>query len=169
MVQELSKLIFGDTQVGYRESIRNIPSERTELLTLEAKSIEEDKAPKKSAECDGFLAFLELFVVKCVVETANIVTQALGWLSSDLDRVLYNSNRELIAGHSCKPNTELTVGVTNNFLNETVKQRQESGRQMAILKNNPSLCLLSLFDFTDSFWCLTLTERERLELDLLEL
>lgn len=40
---------------------------------------------------------------------------------------------------------------------------------MAILKNNPSLGFLSPLDFSNSLGCLTLAQRERLELNLLKI
>lgn len=60
VIDELEKLIFGDSQVRYRELIRNVPAEWTELSAFEDKCVEEAKTPQQTSENDRFFAVVKL-------------------------------------------------------------------------------------------------------------
>jgi hypothetical protein len=60
LVQEEQELLFRDTQITHGERVRDVPSKRAELSTLENQGIEEAKPVEESLESLWLVAVVEL-------------------------------------------------------------------------------------------------------------
>jgi len=95
-VEELEELILTDAQVRRRELVGDVPAEWSKLTSLQTQSVEEAKTPKEAAESDWLVIAIKFFVGDLHEAATNVVTETLRWLSSNLNRVLHNGDRELV-------------------------------------------------------------------------
>jgi len=99
LIQEEHQLLLGDTQVRHSEGVLNIPTEGSELSTLQNKGIEEAKTVEQTLECFRLFALVELLVSDVVlVRTNQVVSDSIRRLKSSLDGVLDDGHRELVRG-----------------------------------------------------------------------
>lgn len=158
VVQELHELILGNSQIGGRELIPDVPSKRSELSTLKDEGVEEAKSPQESTKNLRLLAVLEYVVSERLVGLDDVVLKSLGRLRGSLDGVLHNSDWEPVRGHRGEPDSEGRVVVPLNLFDQGVESRHEGGSQMAVLENDPLANLLSSLDCLDGLISLTLSK-----------
>jgi len=133
-VKEEHELLLGDTQVGHSERVLNVPSEGTELSTLQDQGVEEAETVEEALESLRLLTLIELSVGDVIlVSTDQVISHSIWRLKGSLDGVLYDSHRELVRGEGGKPETETTVLIRLGVINNTIENRHERRSQMAIL------------------------------------
>jgi hypothetical protein len=125
VIEEHHELSLRDRQIRVTELVGNVPSERSELSSLEDQSVEEAKTPHESFISLRLVAGLELVGIHTKVRSVDVVLQSLRRLDCCLDTILKDSDRELLGGHGSKPDSESAVRILNDFFDHTIESRHE--------------------------------------------
>ena len=103
----------------------DIPTERSELSSLENDSIEEAKTPEKSTEGNRFLTFFKLLIGDGVIGFKHVCSDTLWRLTGCFDTILNDGNWEFVAWFSSKPQSEGAICLDVDLFKDAIKSWHE--------------------------------------------
>jgi len=151
--QEHLEHLVGSLKIRVVELVGIVKAERAKLATLLRHSVEETQTKDKFAPDLWLFAVVEVRVRNVLIRSLHVGLDSSWWLGGELDRILKDTDREVVGGHRGKEKTErlkvlflllgpiAIVSQSLEFKHNLFKIRHEGLAQMAILQKYPMAVL----------------------------